>query len=160
SVLLTFAVGAGVSAFYARVAEQRATDADLARKDATERLFQSIVSQAEAKLTSRRIGQRFKTLETIREAGAIRKTPQLRDLAISALALPDVEYVRTLRVPPGTIYANIDAGLRRCVCYDAAGNVVILDAASDSVVRRLPPFGQIIGAALSPDGRWVSVHGA
>lgn len=56
-----------------------------------ERLWESLISQARAERLSGEVGSRTKALKAIREAAAIRPTSQLRDEAIAALALIDLQ---------------------------------------------------------------------
>jgi hypothetical protein len=68
-----------------------------AEADGRERLFESLVSQAQARRVSRRMGQRFETLGALTLAAAIAKELKLppkrleplRDEAIACLSLPD-----------------------------------------------------------------------
>lgn len=59
--------------------------------EARERLWESLVSQARAERLSGEVGGRTKALKAIREAAAIRPTEELRDEAIAALALIDLQ---------------------------------------------------------------------
>ena len=67
-------------------------------REETEQLFEAYQSQAKAGRSSRQIGQRFQTLDAIREAIEVakrldlprEKLGELRNEAIAALALPDL----------------------------------------------------------------------
>src|SRR4030095_4623550 len=65
----------------ARASEQRAT----------EQLFVSLQNQAQARRNSRQMGQRMESLAALAEAARVRPAPELRDNAIAAMAIPDVE---------------------------------------------------------------------
>jgi serine/threonine protein kinase/WD40 repeat protein len=65
----------------ARASEQRAR----------EQLFVSLQNQAQARRNSRQMGQRLESLAALAEAARIRPAPELRDNAIAAMAVPDVE---------------------------------------------------------------------
>ena len=59
--------------------------------EARERLWESLVSQARAERLSGEVGGRSKALAAIREAAEIRATEALRDEAVAALALIDLQ---------------------------------------------------------------------
>jgi eukaryotic-like serine/threonine-protein kinase len=93
-LLVCLTIGSMAAAFRLS-AERNAVIA--AEADGAEKLYESLVAQAHASRYSHRIGQRFETLEAIRKAAHLvheRHMPAerlhgLRNLAISALALPD-----------------------------------------------------------------------
>ena len=58
---------------------------------AREQLFVSLQSQAQARRNSRQMGQRLESLAALAEAARIRATPELRDNAIAAMAIPDID---------------------------------------------------------------------
>ena len=82
-----------------RAAERNRDAARIAEREGKEKLLQSLISEAKASRFSRRIGQRFGTLKALRQATALArelgKSPttfdELRNLAIAALALPDMK---------------------------------------------------------------------
>ncbi len=63
-----------------RVAEQKATD----------RLWQALLAEARARRLSDRPGRRFKSLEVLKQAAAIRPSLSLRNEALACMALIDV----------------------------------------------------------------------
>ena len=70
-----------------------------AEREGKEKLLQSLISEAKASRFSRRVGQRFYTLAAVQKATLLArelgKPPatfdELRNLAIAALALPDMQ---------------------------------------------------------------------
>ena len=163
SLLVVFSGGMTISTFYAAKARQRATEAttraieaEIARMDATKRLYESLQSQAEAGLTSGQIGQRLNTLRIIREAVAIRRSPELRDLAISALALPDVETLRQIPLPDCTVIHGFDRQLRRvAISVDEGRGIEVWDTFTNTRLRTVSAMGTRHDGQLSPDGRWL-----
>jgi serine/threonine protein kinase len=102
---------------------------------ATRRLYRSLVEQARVSRLSRRVGQRFKTLETLQEAVRLARQlelseedfRELRNEAIACLALPDLRVAREWQFAPtdvitmdvdetGTYYARSDARTSVRVC--------------------------------------------
>jgi serine/threonine protein kinase/tetratricopeptide (TPR) repeat protein/WD40 repeat protein len=120
-----------------------------------QKLFQSYVSGADAKRMSGRAGQRFGTLSQIREALALSKEIglsetdklTLRNIAIAALCLPDMEPGLEWSADPAQpLPAALDPELRRRVLAEYA-----LD-------RLPPPAHMLLGLSwYSPDGRFVAV---
>ncbi|MGL4424125.1 MAG: protein kinase domain-containing protein, partial [Gemmataceae bacterium] len=165
TVMVLFATGTAVSLFYAQKAAEKAREAQTktveAKKlsdEATERLFQSLVSQAEARRGSRRKGQRFQGLDTIREAALIQKTPELRDLAIACLALPDVQSSRLLTQPEGNLASidiDIDHACRVELHVFSDGTVRITDTIRKKSRVIIPGDGVFRQVELSRCGRWI-----
>jgi WD40 repeat protein len=101
-LLLVIAVGGIVMSVKLSAAlDQAEKDRDAAlqaERAGKEKLLLSLITEAQAQRHSRRIGQRYGTLEAIRKAAALAreldKPPatfdELRNLAIAALALPDL----------------------------------------------------------------------
>jgi len=87
-LLAITAVGATIAAFRIEAARGLAVSE---QKKATERLHESLLAQANVSLLTGQAGQRVKTLEALREAAAIEPSLEVRNLAIQALALSDLE---------------------------------------------------------------------
>jgi serine/threonine protein kinase/WD40 repeat protein len=109
-VLFAVAICASVAAMYFSslfhasennriAAEIRRIEKEHAERRAREELFGSLVAQADAGRSSRKIGQRLETLETIKKAVALahelelqpERLDRLRTIAGAALALPDIK---------------------------------------------------------------------
>ena len=134
----------------ARASEQQARD----------QLFISLQSQAQARRSSGQMGQRLESLAALTEAARIRPVPELRDNAIAAMAMPDVER--------GPIWENQDAEIRGIV-YDSTyrraaqmrndGTIVIHTIPENRELHRLassPATGSSRAGAyisFSPDSR-------
>jgi serine/threonine protein kinase len=126
-----------------------------ALSDGKRKLFESYVSEADATRMSGRPGQRFGTLRRIRAALALSKEIglsdkdklRLRNIAIAALCLPDVE--PGLEWPAGPdqpLPEELDPVLRR-------------RALVGNALDRLPPPAHMLRGLswYSPDGRFVAV---
>jgi WD40 repeat protein/tetratricopeptide (TPR) repeat protein/tRNA A-37 threonylcarbamoyl transferase component Bud32 len=129
--------------------------------DLREKLWQSYVDRARAGVASGRPGQRFGTLRALREAARIRVTPEVRDLALAALVLPDVEVADEWDGwPEGTVGAAFDADFRHYVRLDQEGGLTLCTRAGggEEVTGRLPSFGEppFTKVWMSPDGRYVA----
>jgi WD40 repeat protein len=153
--------------------EEEATRRELKRSEAAEEkatreLFDALVAQARANRLSRRIGQRFHTLELLRKATGIArqlKLPperflEIRNEAIAALALPDL---RVAKEWPDTaeFAVGFDAALERYVRTDGQGNVQVRRAGDGKEIYRLAGIGPgNHWRALSPDGGYLAVFDA
>jgi serine/threonine protein kinase/WD40 repeat protein/tetratricopeptide (TPR) repeat protein len=127
-----------------------------AEKDGKHKLFQSYVSEADATRLSGRPGQRFATLRRIRDAleiareiGLSKKDRlRLRNIAIAALCLPDVEK-SGLEWPAGPdkpLPEKLDPVIRRSVQARYA-------------LERLPPPAVWMGeSSFSSDGKFIAVQ--
>ncbi len=100
------AIGSTVAALTFRRANLSIQSAE---RKTRENLFESLTSQAQARRFSRRIGQRFESLDALARAAAIAREldlpadrlDPLRDEAIACLALPDMKPTgRMIRRPP------------------------------------------------------------
>src|SRR5206468_12880136 len=138
------------------------------------RLFEARVAEAKANRFSRRAGQRFATLQALREAVALAreldKPPEtfvgLRALAVTALTLPD------LRPAPGwvsdptddgwlTHFSVMDDRFRLYAVAEQRGAVrvrrVVTDPADAAEIARLPGFGGAARPDWSPGGLFLAV---
>ena len=110
AVLVVFAAGALASGYYARLAGERAADADAkaraaenSARDARLREAEALVASARGSRLSRRMGQQFAALAALKRAAEIGRELEkpaewfapLRNEAINALALPDLHVTET-----------------------------------------------------------------
>jgi len=129
---------------------------------AREQLFISLQNQAQARRSSRQMGQRLESLAALAEAAVIRAAPELRDNAIAAMAMPDIRR--------GPIQEGWNAD-RKLMCFDypyqryasidRKGMVSIRTVPDQREVQRLqssPPSSLGLDwasqAEFSPDGRF------
>ena len=168
--LLIIAVGSLISSFYLSEALQEAENnrrrAEGAEKTAMGRLFDSLVSQAQASRLSHRMGQQFESLKSLAEAAKIARNldtfsvhaPVLRNEVIACLALPDVRVVKEWDGwPSGSMLVEFDGDLKRYVRTDRQGIVHIHRVLDGAELWHFPGFGpENFGEAtyphLSPDG--------
>jgi len=169
-LLLTVAVGATVFAVRVRKAldeseKARGQLAD-AQRDTRRQLWQAQLSRALATTQSGQPGQRSESLAQLREALAAARELGLteadrnafRDVAIAALALPELEVVREWDGhPPGTKHLAADARFERYARADQTGAVSVRRVADDQEVYRVPGPGRPTRVALSGDGRLLAV---
>lgn len=143
----------------ARASEQRAQ----------EQLSLSLQSQAQARRNSRQVGQRLESLAALAEAARIHPTPELRDSAIAAMALPDIEHGP---VGPdwsaGTKAVTHDPDNDRLAFMGPDGVISVRDQVDGRELRRLTPRPGISTAStarqfsFSPDGLflvWLDANG-
>jgi serine/threonine protein kinase/WD40 repeat protein/Tfp pilus assembly protein PilF len=125
-----------------------------AQQDGREKLFASYLAQARASRFSRRPGQRFAGLRALAEAAKIHHTPELRDEAIAALALPDVEVVREW---PGAAWSiAFDPTLSLLTrADDDHATLSVRRVEDDREVQRIPAPGYVV--RFGPDARHLAV---
>ncbi len=141
-----------------REAEANLKRAVQAERDQRERLWQASLSEARAWRFSRRAGQRFLTLAALTEAARIRRDDRLRDLAVVALALPDVRPVREGEpFPVGVKGVFFDADYRHYAEADDTG-IRVRRVADHRVIYPADKRLDRDGYALSPDGRFLAAR--
>jgi serine/threonine protein kinase/WD40 repeat protein len=140
-----------------------------AEYQARERLFESLVSQAKARRVSRRMGQRFETLNALSQAATLAKEltlpPErldpLRDEAIACLALPDMKPVsRFIPSRPGESVGTFafDATMSRYARRLSGEIHCVLRGENDEEIARFNDQGDryVYVFALSPDGHYLA----
>ena len=144
--------------------------AELAKQQTKEQLFESKINQARSLTLSQRPGQRFRSLALIDEARALgeelglpaEKLDELRNLAISALTLPDLVPLREWQgVPPGSMHVDFDENLAIYARTDDQGNCSIRRVDGDVQIHFIPAEANVVGETvpcLSRDGRFVIVY--
>jgi serine/threonine protein kinase len=136
---------------------ERSSTALAAKKDATDKLWDSLMAQARAGRFSRRQGQRFQSLRALEDAAKIRVTPELRNEAIACMALPDLRIAGQWDGwSAGVGMVEFDNRLERYARTDGDGNVHVHWVADGTEV------GSVAGPddwpRLSPDGRLLAVR--
>jgi WD40 repeat protein len=160
--LIAFAVGSTIAAARLRVSNSRALAAE---RDALEKLHGSYLAQARASRRTGRAGQRFEALAALEKAARIRSTPELRNEAIAALALTDLQVEKTWPVRK-TSNAPIafDRDLELYAVEADSGAIAIRRVTDQSEVARLPaPEGAPRATFVTPfskDGKWLAVRHA
>ncbi len=145
--LIVMAVGGALLSLHLSAALAQSRQAEQDRK---KQLFESLVSQAKAQRSGGRVGQRFGTLASIQKAAALARElgmppstfDELRDLAISALTLPDIHLVKEWEGwPEGSRALAFDATWERYARLDARGNVTVRRVADDVEIASRPGEG-------------------
>ncbi len=135
-----------------------------AERDRTEKLYQSLVAQANAGRHSRQVGQRYPTLDAVRRAVDLvrerhmpaERLDELRNLAIAALALPDFRTLRTWEgYPSGSHCWSADDELRRYARGDVDGNISLRWIDTDEEIARLEGWRHDFWLDFSPGGRFL-----
>ncbi len=143
-----------------RVRETAAREAAaLLRNEAAKDAF---LEQARAFRTSGQPGQRVKALEALAVASRIRPGLELRNEALAALALPDLQPARpALIFPEGAFNVGFDADVRRGVTGGAAGQLHVFELAGSALLTNWPAPDRLFGwPNFSPDGAWLATrHG-
>jgi WD40 repeat protein len=142
-LLLTVGVGGLSWAVYADGARRQTAAAE---DNATRRLFDSYVAQANASRWSRRPGQRIKSLEALKEAAALlprmRLGPEmrltLRNEAIATMGLLDLEPNVQFKLPKRDWWVTFDSAMQNYACLDSSDHLCIRRLADHQQICRLP----------------------
>jgi WD40 repeat protein len=137
----------------------RANDASAVARwrewQAEEQLFEALLNRARAGRFSRQMGQRLGSLAALERAARIHPDERLRDEAIAAMALPDLDRVPIRRSsPPGTVAVAYGGRYGLYARADAKGSISIRSVHDDQEIRHIDS-GPIVRAYLqfSPDER-------
>jgi WD40 repeat protein/Flp pilus assembly protein TadD len=164
--IVIVAVGATLAAFTFRAQRDQISQAD---RKTQENLFESLTAQAQARRFSRRIGQRFESLNALTRATAIARELKLpphqfdllRDEAIACFALPDLQPTgRVIDLPAGTTWFCFDPGMTRYAVRLQSGTILVRRVADDHEVNRFQARGDrnVSVLAFSPDGRYLTTN--
>ncbi len=164
ALTIVLAVGSTWSALVLRDQVSRTRDAERATR---KNLFNALVAEARGTRLSRRPGQRFEALKSIREAATIARElglpasdlGRLRDEAIAAMALPDLRPEgRSISLPPGSIQFGFDREMARYAVRDHDGTILVRDARDDREIARFRARGDrdIWMLQFSSDGRYLA----
>ncbi len=143
---------------------------DTAALDAQSSAVDAYTAQAQAGRFSGRPGQRFETLKAVSHAAKLldglpprpdsaSRRESLRDLAIAALALPDLEPTgRVIHLPPGVIATTFDPTMTRYALRFRGGMISVRRVADDQQVARfsLPSDRGSQHFGFSPNGRYLA----
>jgi WD40 repeat protein len=138
--------------------------AEAEKRRANERLWESLLAQAESRRVSQRRGQRFEALEAIRKAAALPVPPghsraELRNAALACLVLADLETVREWEgFPVGSGGLAFDAGLERYAIGDKDGTVRVCRMGDGALLATVPGAGRQLEfgeLSFSPDERFL-----
>jgi serine/threonine protein kinase/WD40 repeat protein/Flp pilus assembly protein TadD len=155
ALLIVIAIGSTVAAW----------SLNALRNDALDKLWHAKLNEAIMLSRSHQPGQRFASLVSIREATEIARglgwsetdRGRLRDAALAAIALPDLQSVDNLRSEAARKLLAADCALCRYAFVDQSGNVTIRSLGSDSEIASIPSQGPSPNVSLSPDGRYAAI---
>jgi hypothetical protein len=140
-------------------------------REATDRLFEALLTRVEAGRGSGRPGQRFAGKEAIRQAAEIARAQgrpaedflRLRNEAIACLALPDLALEHQWEGnPPGTVTLGLDPRFERYARGSKDEPVSVRRVEDHGELLRLPvlPSDRVsrwARSVFSPDGRYLAV---
>jgi serine/threonine protein kinase/WD40 repeat protein len=142
--------------------------ATMTERTQRELLAKAYLEEARARRTSGRVGQRFESLKKIKEATQIARDldlppafiQQLRNEAISCLALPDVEVAHEWDgYPPGSDLVDFDPTFELYARSDSQGNISVRRVRDDGEIARLPGDGPNLIPHFSPDSHFLATQG-
>ena len=147
-LLLTVALGSAVTVMRLNVA---LTKTQIAERDARLGRAEALIGQAHGIRLSRRSGQRFESLDSLREAAAIGNElgqpatwfDRLRNEAVAAIALPDIAIMPrdTWRgFIPGSWWVQPSQNFDWYVRSTTSGDTTIFRRHDHAIVAQLPPI--------------------
>lgn len=145
-VLVLLGIGAVVQAFRAEQAEG----------EATEKLWESYLTQARALRYSGQPGRKEKILNAVKTAAKIRPSAELRDEAIAALAMKDLIISNDLR-PVKAVGFDIafEEQFKKYLLTHPSGSFVVRDWASHSNIYQGVITNGIESHYISPQGNYI-----
>ena len=143
-----------------RRANRHARETETALRQARDALWQANLDRARALRTSGRMGQRLQALACLRAAAALRPAPELRDEAVAALALPDLEESGPwLPIPDDALEAAVDTTLEHLFLALPAGRIELRSLTNGAVRAVLTNFsGQPTGLYPSAAGSRLAIE--
>jgi len=161
----TLVIGSTLTAWTLRRDNDRIQRAD---RQTRENLFESLTAQTQARRLSRRVGQRFESLDALARAAAIARELKLppdrfdllRDEAIACLALPDLKKTgRVIHRPPEVIATAFDCTMTRYALRFRDGAIQVRRVADDGEIARFQARGRDVRVfGFSPDGRYLATN--
>lgn len=143
-----------------RESERLRIRASNAEREASNRLKEALFAQAQQSRMTRQPGQRSHALRALRDLAAVEPSPQARDEAIAALALPDLESSGIiLPLPPNATAIALDDNLRLCAIGGADGSLQLRTfAGNTNILREAGAKPRVDLLHLSEDRRWLAVR--
>jgi len=131
-----------------------------AEASALSRLKESYLEQAKARARSRVPGQRTQSLNAIALASQLAPSPELRNVAIFAMSLPDAELLDNWDVPQREQRFFFDGKMDRYALADMRGRIRILQTSDRSLLTELPASGGLVSdlSYFSPDGKYFAAY--
>ncbi|MDX1925908.1 MAG: protein kinase [Pirellulaceae bacterium] len=145
--------------------EAALTEARNSKREADEKLFESYFAQARGSRLSGRSGQRFESLQVLKQATELARSlglpvdkfDLLRNEAIACLALPDLYPYRMWAKSPTSYAFDFDGANSLNVWTDRQGNCTVRRLADDTLLAVLPGLGEPAVPFLSEDGKFLAV---
>src|SRR5262249_41306286 len=133
--------------------------AEKAEKDATNRLWDTYLAEAQARHWSGQPGRHYQSLEALRAAAAIRYSLELRNEAGACIPRVALQVARRWQRGPETAVA-FDARMERYALCEQ-GTVTIRRVSDDREVLSLAGVGNDVAEIeFSPDCRFLLAYGA
>ncbi|MBM3882723.1 MAG: hypothetical protein FJ387_23875 [Verrucomicrobia bacterium] len=142
-----------------RRAETERHRAENAEREAQQHLYTALLEQARATVLTGELGHRVRALDALRRAGSISNSAALRGVAMSALALPDLSFVRELPLAPDLTMIQLDPAFERIALGRGRGAVEIRSVRDHQLLATLPAGTNLMsyGGHWSRDGRLLAV---
>ncbi|MFT3781414.1 MAG: serine/threonine-protein kinase [Nibricoccus sp.] len=155
--ITALAIGATIAAVNINQARKRAVDAEADRR---EQLYAALIAQARASRMTNEAGHRTEAIEAIKKAAAIRPSLELRNEAIAALTLVDLQVAKSfpVRANSGQRLA-FDKALQTVAVASESGEVSLFSLRDGSLLRpNLFSVGQRVLALIHSGSRYIAAR--
>ncbi len=133
--------------------------AEAAERRVREQLYTALLEQARATVRSGELGQRVRTLDAVQRAGTISNSVALRQVAVAAMALPDMRLEREISFVQDEGGRECDPALERYAVCVNKGSVEVRAIVDNHLLANLPPVSDHLGHVKrwSHDGRYLAI---
>ena len=155
--LTTLAFGATIAAIKIDKSRSRAVAAE---HDAREQLYASLLAQARASRMTGQAGHRIDALAALKKAAAIRPSLELRNEAIAALTLVDLDIAKKFKVreSPNQRLA-FDARIETVAVATKDGDIALISLADGRIQKTLTGVGKPILSLVHSGSRYLAARG-
>jgi len=130
-----------------------------AERRSEQHLYTALLEQARATVMTGELGHRVRALDALRRAGAISNAAALRGVAMSALALPDLSFVREVPISRDLTMVQLDPTFERIAHCGGSGPVEIRAVRDYQLIATLPASTNLMTyvAKWSGNGQFLAV---
>jgi signal transduction histidine kinase len=159
-VILILVIGLSVAAvLQALRAERNAKEATRELERARQAEARALLEQSEVRRRAGEVGQRVESLAAVAEAARLAPSAELRDEAIAALALPDLEFVPVWTNDSSSRFRQFSPSLGRLAMAEPGGEIKLLNLQNTRDQMVIHSIGSEVGRFwFSPDEHFLAAR--
>jgi serine/threonine protein kinase/WD40 repeat protein len=158
AILLLLLILTGLPIALVRINNARQA-AEASNGNYRQELYSALLDQARATVLSGEMGHRELALKALKQAGEITNSAELRRVATTAFALPDLKFERTLPLKPAYGIIVFDPEFERFAACLNSGPIDLCSAIDGSVLGTLPCApGRCSLASWDSTGRYLATR--